>query len=105
MPPHPSIFINRQLFSKFGYYSLGYKIAADYELIIRYFLKHKIAYKYSGITTTSMAVGGASSSGIKSYNLITEEINKAFNQNEIQYSPNKVKFRFIWKILDFINKK
>lgn len=104
MPPHPSIFIKRELFDKFGYYSLGYKIAADYELIIRFFLKHNISYKYSGITTTSMAVGGASSSGVKSYNIITEEVNRAFDQNNILYSPQKVKFRFIWKLLDFIKK-
>lgn len=105
MPPHPSIFIKRELFNKFGYYSLGYKIGADYELIIRYFLKYKISYKYSGITTTSMSIGGASSSGIKSYNIITKEVNKAFSQNKIMYSPNKVKFRFVWKIFDFIKKK
>ena len=105
MPPHPSIFIKTELFNKFGYYKLGYKIGADYELIIRYFLKYNIKYKYSGIITTSMAVGGASSSGLESYNKITEEINKAFKQNNIDYSPIKVKFRFIWKIFGFIKKK
>lgn len=104
MPPHPSMFIKTELFRKFGNYTLGYKIAADYELIIRYFLKNNIDYKYSGIITTSMAVGGASSSGLKSYNIITEEISKAFDQNNIKYSPVKVRFRFIWKILGFINR-
>ena len=105
MPPHPSIFIKKELFSKLGNYRNDYKIGADYELIIRFFLKNKIQYKYSGITTTSMEIGGASSSGLKSYNIITKEIKKAFEQNGIQYDPIKVQFRFLWKILGYLNKK
>lgn len=104
MPPHPSIFIKTNLFQQFGYYREDYKIGADYELIVRYFLKNKISYKYSGIITTSMAVGGASSSGLKSYKMITKEIKKAFQHNDIKYNSLKVKFRFLWKILGYINK-
>lgn len=104
MPPHPSIFFKRELFKKFGLYQLGYKIAADYELIIRYFLKFGISYKYSGIITTSMAVGGESSSGMSSYKKITEEVDKGFKSNDIAYSPFKVKYRFVWKILGYLKK-
>src|SRR5690606_6532908 len=104
MPPHPSIFFKRELFQKFGLYQLGYKIAADYELIIRYFLKFGISYKYSGIITTSMAVGGESSSGMSSYKKITEEVDKGFKSNDIAYSPFKVKYRFVWKILGYLKK-
>lgn len=104
MPPHPSIFFKKELFGRFGAYVLGFKIASDYELIIRYFLKHKISWKYSGITTTSMAVGGASSSGMSSYHIITEEIGKAFRGNLIAYSPLKVKYRMIWKFFGFLKK-
>ncbi len=104
MPPHPSIFFKKELFLKFGNYLLDYQIGADYELIIRYFLKNKISYKYSGITTTSMMVGGASSSGLKSYNIITREIKKAFAQNNLKYIPLQVQFRFLWKIFGYIKK-
>lgn len=104
MPPHPSMFIKTSLFSKYGDYKNGYKIAADYELIIRYFLKHNITYRYSGITTTSMSVGGASSSGISSYRTITEEVGKAFKDNNIKYSPFKVKYRFVWKIFGLLKR-
>ena len=104
MPPHPSIFFKKSLFNKFGVYTLGYKIAADYELIIRFFLKNKITYKYSNIITTSMAVGGESSSGYVSYKKITEEVGKAFTDNQITYSPFKVKYRFIWKLLGYLKR-
>ena len=104
MPPHPSIFFKKELFDKFGNYDLGFKIGADYELITRFFLKNKISWKYSGITTTAMLVGGLSSSGSSSYNLITKEIQKALSMNGIVFSPLKIKMRFFWKIIGFLKK-
>lgn len=104
MPPHPAIFFKRELFKKYGNYPLNYVIAADYELVIRFFLKHKIAWKYSGITTTRMLRGGLSSSGFKSYTLISKEVGIAFNANKIDYSPLKVHLRVFWKVLGLFKK-
>jgi glycosyltransferase involved in cell wall biosynthesis len=104
MPPHPSIFFKRELFDRLGFYELGFVIGADYELITRFFLKGKISWKYSGITTTAMLVGGLSSSGTASYNLITKEIQKALLMNGIVFSPFKIKMRFVWKIIGFLKK-
>ena len=104
MPPHPSIFFKKALFDKFGMYDLGFKIGADYELITRFFLKGGISWKYSGSTTTAMLVGGLSSSGASSYKLITKEIQKALAMNGIVFSPFKIKMRFFWKIIGFLNK-
>lgn len=104
MPPHPSVFFKRELFAKFGNYTLGFVIGSDYELITRFFLKDKINWKYSGITTTAMLVGGLSSSGSSSYNLITKEIQKALLMNGLSFSPFKIKMRFVWKIIGFLDK-
>lgn len=104
MPPHPSIYFKRELFDKFGKYDLGFKIGADYELITRFFLKNNITWKYSGITTTAMLVGGLSSSGTSSYQLITKEIQKGLSMNGILFSPFKIKMRFFWKIIGFLKK-
>ena len=104
MPPHPSIFFKRELFKRLGLYDLTFKSGADYELIIRYFLENKITYKYSDITTTSMAMGGISSSGMESYKMITKEICKALKMNNISFSPLKVKLRAVWKIWSFLSK-
>lgn len=104
MPPHPSIFFKKELFNKFGLYDLGFKIGADYELITRFFLKNKIIWKYSEITTTAMLVGGLSSSGFSSYKLITKEIQKALSMNGVVFSPFNIKMRFLWKIIGFFKK-
>jgi glycosyltransferase involved in cell wall biosynthesis len=104
MPPHPSIFFRKELFKKFGNYKLGFIIGADYELITRFFLKEKISWSYSGITTTAMLVGGLSSSGTASYHLITEEIKKALAMNGIVFLAFKIKMRWVWKIIGFLKK-
>ena len=104
MPPHPSIFFKKELFEKYGYYKLDFVIGSDYELITRFFLKNKIKWKYSRITTTSMLAGGLSSSGAKSYKLITEEIQKALKMNNIKFNPIIINMRFVWKIIGLIKK-
>ncbi len=104
MPPHPSIFFKRDLFEKYGLYNLSFKIGADYELITRFFLKNRISWKYSGITTTSMLVGGVSSSGYSSYKLITKEIKKALKMNGVIFSSWIINTRFVWKIIGFVKK-
>jgi glycosyltransferase involved in cell wall biosynthesis len=104
MPPHPSIFFRRELFDQLGFYELEFTIGADYELITRFFLKKNISWKYSGITTTAMLVGGLSSSGTSSYKLITKEIQKALSMNGISFNLYKIKLRFIWKIIGFLRK-
>lgn len=105
MPAHPAIFLKKELFNKFGDYQLDFIIAADYELITRFFLKHNISWKFSNITTTSMLIGGVSSSGVSSYQLISKEIKKAMIINNINFSYLQVKLRFFWKIIGFLKKK
>ena len=104
MPPHPSIFLKAALFKEYGNYELDFKIGADYELIVRYFLKNKITWKYSGIITTAMLVGGLSSSGKSSYTLITKEIQKALAMNNISFSAFKIQNRFFGKIIGFVKR-
>lgn len=104
MPPHPSIFIKRELFNKFGQYSTDFIIGGDYELVTRFFLKNKINWKYSHITTTAMLFGGLSSSGSSSYELITIEIQKALLMNGLEVNLFKIRFRFLWKIIGFLIK-
>ncbi|PQJ72086.1 glycosyltransferase family 2 protein [Polaribacter butkevichii] len=105
MPAHPAIFFKRELFDQFGNYQLDFTIGADYELITRFFLKHKISWKFSNITTTSMLIGGLSSSGVSSYQLISKEINKALTRNNIKFSYLKVQLRGFWKLIGFLKKK
>ena len=104
MPPHPSIFFKKELFYKYGNYHLDFISCADYELIVRFFLKNNISWKFSDITTTAMLTGGISSSGFSSYILITKEICKGLYRNNIRFNLLKVCLRGLWKLKETLNK-
>jgi glycosyltransferase involved in cell wall biosynthesis len=90
MPPHPSFFCKRKLFDKFGYYKTDYKIAADYELLIRYLLVNKVNYKYLQISTTRMRMGGVSTKNLNSILTLNKEIKRACKENGVNTNYFKI---------------
>ena len=65
MPPHPTLFIRKEIFYKYGLYNTSYKIAADYEMILRLFWKYKINTHYLPVTIYLMSIGGTSNKSLK----------------------------------------
>lgn len=79
MPPHPAIFIRRECFQKWGMYvpeRTEYRIAADYELLIRYFRVNRMRSRYMPICTTVMCPGGLSTKDVEARKKLNEEIIK-----------------------------
>lgn len=60
MPPHPALFIRRQVFEIYGGYDTSYRIAADYEAILRWFGAGAIRAAYLPEVLVKMRVGGES---------------------------------------------
>jgi glycosyltransferase involved in cell wall biosynthesis len=83
MPPHPGMFLKSKVYKDFGLYKLSYKIAADYEYMVRIFFNGKVSFIKKDICTVLMREGGASTSGISSTHTITREIVKACVDNDI----------------------
>ena len=65
MPPHPTLFLRKEVFEKYGLYRTDMKIAADYEMILRLFYEYKITSHYLPVTTYCMTIGGASNKSLK----------------------------------------
>lgn len=57
--PHPTVFIRREIYEKVGLFSLNFKIAMDYELMLR-ISKNKIKGLYISKTIANMRIGGVS---------------------------------------------
>ena len=84
MPPHPAIFIRKSCFEKWGYYVPSrkeYRIAADYELLIRFFCKNRMTHRYMSINTTVMRLGGVSTKDVEARKKLNEEIIKGNRVN------------------------
>lgn len=65
MPPHPALFLKRELFQKFGYYNIHFRISADYDLILRIFSSKNFVCGYLPEVITRMRVGGASNKSLR----------------------------------------
>lgn len=77
MPAHPTFFTYRHYFKEFGFYKTDYKIAADYELLIRFLYIHHLKSRYLALDFMKMRMGGASTASVKSNMLLNKEIVRA----------------------------
>jgi glycosyltransferase involved in cell wall biosynthesis len=64
MPPHPTFYCKRALFEQFGYYSLNYGTAADYELMLRFMHLNRVKAFYLKKVIIKMKTGGASNKNV-----------------------------------------
>ena len=103
MPPHPSFYCRRDLFVKYGNYRTNFKIAADFELLLRLLKINKIPYQYMHKIIVLMKPGGLSTKGWLSKITITKEIVKACNLNGIYTNYFLVSFRYLLKAFQFIS--
>ncbi|MBF0198401.1 MAG: glycosyltransferase [Planctomycetes bacterium] len=63
---HPATFVRREVYERYGYFSVGFAIAGDHEFLLR--IWDKINIGFLPITVSHMEWGGASSSNcIRSY--------------------------------------
>ena len=65
MPPHPTFFVRRDIYEKYGLFNLGLGSAADYELMLRLLLKNRISVAYIPEILVKMRVGGASNASLR----------------------------------------
>lgn len=85
-PAHPTFYAYKRNFEKFGYYRTDFKIAADFELMMRFLEKHRLQNAFIDKLIVNQRAGGASTklSGHIKGNL---EILKAFRVNGMRPPP------------------
>jgi glycosyltransferase involved in cell wall biosynthesis len=81
MPPHPTFYCRKSCYEKAGAYRTDYRIAADFEMLVRLLLKHHVSWAFIDETTVRMRSGGLSSSGVKSSWVVNREIVRACTEN------------------------
>jgi len=60
MPPHPTLYLRREVFTTWGTYDTSFQIAADYDAMLRYLAKGQIRLAYVPKVLVKMRVGGES---------------------------------------------
>jgi glycosyltransferase involved in cell wall biosynthesis len=101
MPAHPGFYVRRKFFDSLGYYKTDYKIAADYELLIRFLYVHKLNFKYLEIPVVSMRRGGVSNRSFLSNIILNNEILRACTENGIKTNYLYIYSKYFRKIFEF----
>lgn len=84
MPAHPTLYLKKEVYDKFGVYKTNYRIAADYEYMIRILKDNQVRLSYIPSVLVHMFYGGTSSGGLKNYVLSFKEGKRALEENQMK---------------------
>ncbi|NJX16909.1 glycosyltransferase family 2 protein, partial [Tamlana crocina] len=104
MPAHPTLFLKREVYTKHGLFNLDYKIAADYDLMLRIFSDSSLKFHYLPQVITKMRVGGASNRSLRNIQRKSLEDYKALKANDIKYPLKVLAYKNLSKLNQFVTK-
>jgi glycosyltransferase len=103
MPPHPTFYARRTLYQQFGGFDINYRIAADYDCMLRFLGKKGILCAYLPEILVNMRVGGISNRSFDKILLKSREDYRALRQNQIG-GFSALLLKNLQKLPQFINR-
>ena len=101
MPPHPTLFLRREVYQKYGAFDISFKIAGDYDFMLR-ILKDNIAVKYLPQVIYKMRLGGESNRSIKNILDKSKEDLRAMRKNKINNPFFALFYKNVSKIMQLV---
>ena len=110
MPAHPSFYCKKATYERFKveggkYFNTSYKIAADFESLLRMIFIGRIKTRYIGKDFVTMRIGGASSSGIRSHKQINKDHLRAMKENGVYSNYLLISLRYLYKLWELAHGK
>jgi len=96
-PPHPTFFVRRSVYERFGNFDLNYHLASDVELMMRFLEVQKINARYIPELWIKMRLGGITNKNFKNILIQNKEVLHALKNHNL--SVNWISF-FINKIIN-----
>jgi glycosyltransferase involved in cell wall biosynthesis len=81
---HPSVFVKKDIYNKYGLFDKSYKYAMDYELMLRFYINNA-NFKYINKTLSNMSLGGISDKNWEKTYKESYLIRKKYIQNHLLY--------------------
>jgi glycosyltransferase involved in cell wall biosynthesis len=99
-PPHPTFFVRSNVYQHFGGFNLGYKIAADVELMARFLVSGRITSHYIPHVLVHMRLGGTTNRNLGNVIRQNLEIRRGLLSHGLQFTWA----RFLWnKVLSRVS--
>lgn len=102
MPAHPGFFLRRDVAQRVGSFKTNYRIAGDYEFVVRAFHGQKLRYRHLPRVLVHMQSGGASNNGWRSRILLNQEVLRACRENGLKTNMIKILSKYPAKLLEML---
>ncbi len=102
MPAHPSFYCRKSVYDRYGMFDKSYRIAADFDLLLRFIYFGKIKAKYLPLDFVTMRTGGISTSGLRSHVKVLKEQQVSLKQNGVKSNYFVAACRFLYKLKEFV---
>ncbi|RJQ17504.1 MAG: glycosyltransferase [Nitrospiraceae bacterium] len=104
MPPHPTFFVRKEVYERHGFFNTDFKIASDYELMLRFIEKNKISTHYIPEVLVKMRAGGTSNGSLKNLFIKSSEDYKAWKVNNLDGGLYTILLKNLSKLPQFFKR-
>jgi len=101
MQSHPTFFVKKEVYDKYGKFNLELTTAADYEMMLRLIHKNKIKVAYLDEFIVKMRIGGVSNVNVKNRVNANIEDRKAWEMNGLKPRFYTLTIKPLRKIFQF----
>lgn len=98
MPAHPSFYVRREVYEKYGLYDLDFRTSSDFEMMVRLFLKYNIHTKYVNKDFVTMRAGGESTAGLAAKRKVNRDIAGSLRKHGVYSNQLLQSLRYVWRI-------
>jgi len=103
--PHPTFFAKRRVYQQYGAFKTEFKLAGDYELLLRLLKLHRLPLFYIPEVLVQMRSGGSSGRNLAQRRLGWQELKKAWEINHLKIPRFFIMRRVFFKINQYLFKK
>lgn len=105
MPAHPSFYVRREVYDKYGLYDLDFRTSSDFEMMVRLFVKEKIRSKYINKDFVTMRAGGESTAGLEAKKKVNRDIAGSLKKHGVYSNQFFQSLRYFWRIGEIVYTK
>jgi glycosyltransferase involved in cell wall biosynthesis len=103
MPAHPALFMRRDIMQRVGRFKTDYRIAGDFEFIVRAFHGYALRYQHMPEVLVLMQTGGASTNGWRAKIRLNQEVLRACRENGLHTNMLKILSKYPAKLMELLN--
>jgi len=102
VPAHPTFYSRRSLYQKWGGFDLTFRLAADFDILLRFFEAHKIVSTYIPEVLVKMRLGGATNASFANVIRQNVEIARAFRKYGLRFGLKPFVLRLVSRLAQFV---